>query len=259
MEDPPWEWSDGLHPTTHLKFFPDWGWSDKEIEGSQFIAVPKGTKKLLHSKCMQSVPSEKRRIKAQNTRPRVPPLGCPGWKKEFAKVHTFILYAVPLLVSLLVTKTAGKTITMEEAKAATTAALELVCNANACISCPRHEKACAHLRKEVQPLAHMDELFVGAPPYLFGPEFVYMLRTNSQPSPFRSWPARFETGQPDSQLYGLLRSWLVGRLQNWLDQHKHVSSWPTYFSLCQLICWLFQQLISKSPGWSTLAGSTQTW
>ena len=52
----------------------------------------------------------------------------------------------------------GKTVTREEARAATPVALELFCNANTRISCLRHEKVCAHCKKEVQLLAHREEL-----------------------------------------------------------------------------------------------------
>ena len=60
---------------------------------------------------------------------------------------------------------------MEEARGATTAALELVCNASTRISWLRFEKMCAHLKKKVQPLAQRDEMFTDAAPYLFKPEF----------------------------------------------------------------------------------------
>ena len=91
--------------------------------------------------------------------------------KELARIQTFVLDAVSPLVSLQEAETAGKTVTLDKMKAATTAALELVCNTSARISRLRSEKVCAHFKREVQPLAQRDELFTDAAPYLFRPEF----------------------------------------------------------------------------------------
>ena len=48
---------------------------------------------------------------------------------------------------------AGKTVTLDEVRTATMAALELICNASSRISHLRQEKDCAHLKREVQLLA----------------------------------------------------------------------------------------------------------
>ena len=161
--------------------------SDEDIEGGQLVEVSKYTRNLLYSKCTRSVPNEKRRrIKGQYPQPKVAatrtpklddsfkqilPAAARTMDKDLARIQTFVLDAVSPLVSLLEAETTGKSITLEDAKAATTAALELVCNASARISRLRREKACIHLKKEVQPLAQRDELFGDAAPYLFGPEF----------------------------------------------------------------------------------------
>ena len=153
------------------------------MEGSQLIEVLESTKRLLHSKCTLSVPNDKRRrIRALYPQPWVPATNTPKldenlkqilptaarmMDKELAKIQNFILDTVSHLVSLLETETAGK---------ADTAALELMCNANARISCLRREKVCAQLRKVMQPLAHRDELFVDTPLNLFGAEFAQKSR-----------------------------------------------------------------------------------
>ena len=141
----------------------------------------------IEGKCTRSVPNDKRRrVKAQSPQPRVAATRTPrlddnlrqilltaarAMDKELAKIQTFILDAVSPLVSLLEAEMAGKTVAIEEARGATTAALELLCDASTRISCMRHEKVCAHLKKEVQPLAQWDERFTDAAPDLFRAEF----------------------------------------------------------------------------------------
>ena len=90
--------------------------------------------------------------------------------KELSKIHTVMLDAVSPLIFLLEAEMAGRTISVEEARSTTTAALELVCNASTRISRLRREKVCAHLKKEVQLLAQRAEMFTNATPYLFRPK-----------------------------------------------------------------------------------------
>ena len=73
--------------------------------------------------------------------------------KDLAKIQTFALDAVSPLIFLLEAETAGKTVTLDEAKTAAMADLELICNASDRISCLRCKEVCTHLKKEVQLLA----------------------------------------------------------------------------------------------------------
>ena len=54
--------------------------------------------------------------------------------KELTRIQTSVLDVVSSLILLLEAETAGKTVTLDEVRAATTTALELVCNASARIA-----------------------------------------------------------------------------------------------------------------------------
>ena len=105
-----------------------------------------------------------------------------------------------------------------------------------------------------------------------------MLRPNSQPSPFRSWPAGFENGWPVSKQAGLIHNrlkilarfetgWVDGFKTGWVDGFK--TGWVDGFKTCWVdsfeTCWWTltrysvlteQKFVESKNGWTDTNAAT---
>ena len=88
--------------------------------------------------------------------------------KELAKIQSFVLDSLAPHTALL---EQGQDMSPDEVRDATSAAVELIGNANARISCLRREKIVTCVNKVLLPLARDEEHFTEAAPQLFGTDF----------------------------------------------------------------------------------------
>ena len=89
--------------------------------------------------------------------------------KDLAKIQTFVLDALALLVSILDLNSRDHCPAYQDTIDAISTTVELIGNANARISHLRQEKVTLGLNKTLLPLCQDDENFKSAAPSLFGP------------------------------------------------------------------------------------------
>ncbi len=161
--------------------------SDEEEGGGseQLVEVSEQTEKLLKGSCTRSVPNESRRkIRSGFHLPKVPATRTPrldqflrteipqatrSLDKDLSKLQTFVLDALAPLTALL--ETDVDSLTHQHLNKATTAAVQLLGNANAHISRLRREKIVGALNKSLLPLVKEDTPYMEAAPDLFGSDF----------------------------------------------------------------------------------------
>ena len=153
---------------------------EKEMQDAEHLEVSEKTK-FFGGKCTQSVPNSVLR-KAQGRCPlpmvaatRTPQLDVyirsevKSADKDLAKIQTFVLDALALLVSILDLNSRDHCPAYQDTIDAISTAVELIGNASARISHLRQEKVTLGLNKTLLPLCQDDENFKSAAPSLFGP------------------------------------------------------------------------------------------
>lgn len=161
-------------------------YSDEEdgFEGSQLVEVSEKTHRLLTNSCTRSVSNELRKRtrsrfklpKVDATRtPRVDhvmrtlaPQAAKTADRELARIQSFVLDSLAPVSAMLEN---SERMTVEDVREASSAAAELIGNANAQLSRLRREKLVSAINKNLTPLVKEDADFTEAAPNLFGPDF----------------------------------------------------------------------------------------
>lgn len=161
--------------------------SDEE-DGLDLVEVSEETHRFLKTVCIRSMSNELRRrtrsafrfpkVAATRT-PKVDqvikslvPQSIKTTDKELSRLQTFVLDSMAPLAALMEQVSHhSDEVSIEDVKAATLTATELIGNASAHISRLRREKLVSSINKSLLPLAQEDGAFLEVAPNLFGPDF----------------------------------------------------------------------------------------
>ena len=92
--------------------------------------------------------------------------------RKLVRLQTYVLDSMAPLTAVLDSVNKGEPSSAEDTFSAVTTAIELLCIANARISCLRREKIVTSLNKTLLPIVQEGDNFMKAVPHLFGPDFV---------------------------------------------------------------------------------------
>ena len=160
--------------------------SDKE-DGLDLVEVSEETHRFLKTVCIRSMSNELRRTRSAFRFPKVAATRTPNLDqvikslvpqstkttdKELSRLQTFVLDSMAPLATLMEQVSHhSDEVSIEDVKAATSTATELIGNASAHISRLRREKLVSSINKSLLPLVQEDGAFLEVAPNLFGPDF----------------------------------------------------------------------------------------